>query len=113
MVYILESGCKMPPQREHGIVMMNEKRQQALLFCHEGYSSAGSSAAYCNGQHFDRELGQCRLNVGHTKSCDFETTDLCGWIQGYDNEFPWIQRNGWNSFEKVDFGPKHDHTVCH
>lgn len=91
--------------------MIDEKKQQAMLFCQDGYLSAGSKNAFCDGVQWDRELGDCRPDVQHTKSCDFETSDLCEWTQDSENDFPWVRRNGWTSFEKLEFGPKHDHTV--
>lgn len=107
----LEPGCQIPSDRTNGSVMMDEKKQTVMLFCQNGYLSAGSTMAYCNGRQWDRELGNCRPDKGHTKVCDFETNDLCEWIQDPENEFPWLRKNGWTSFEKIEFGPKHDHTV--
>lgn len=108
---MLESGCKLPQARPNGYVMIDEKKQQAMLFCQDGYLSAGSTNTYCDGVAWDRELGECRPDVQHTKSCDFETSDLCEWTQDGENDFPWVRRNGWTSFEKLEYGPKHDHTV--
>lgn len=82
------------------------------MSCQFGYDLAGSESAYCDGRHWDRELGECRPTIGLTKSCDFETADLCGWTQdSQENDFPWFRRNGWNAIGKLKFGPKHDHTV--
>lgn len=111
MFNILESGCKAPTQRQNGWVMTDAKKQNAMLFCPDGYLSAGSTMAYCDGQQWDRELGECRQDIGYSKICDFETVDLCEWTQDSNNDFPWVRRSGWNSFEKLEFGPKHDHTV--
>lgn len=111
MLKLLESGCKAPAQRPNGWVMVDAKKQIAMIFCHDGYLNAGSTAAYCDGQQWDRELGECRPDAGYSKACDFETNDLCAWTQDSSNDFAWVRRSGWNSFEKVEFGPKHDHTV--
>lgn len=91
--------------------MIDEKKQQAMLFCQDGYLGAGSTNAFCDGSEWDRELGECRPDTQHTKFCDFETSDLCEWTQDGENDFPWLRRNGWTSFEKLEYGPKHDHTV--
>ncbi|XP_031625309.1 uncharacterized protein LOC116341763, partial [Contarinia nasturtii] len=60
--------------------------------------------------YFNLSVIHSRLDVGHTKSCDFETVSLCGWKEDTENDFHWMQRNGWNSYEKLESGPKHDHT---
>lgn len=91
--------------------MSDEKKQRSMLFCQDGYVSAGSAIAFCDGKNWDRTLGECRLDVNHTKVCDFETVSLCGWTQDNENDFHWARRNGWVSYEKLEFGPKHDHTV--
>lgn len=97
--------------RQKGWVMNDEKKQKSMVFCQDGYIVAGSSTAFCDGEKWDRELGECRLDVNHTKMCDFETTSMCGWEPDDDNDFHWTRRNGWTSFEKLEFGPRHDHTV--
>lgn len=91
--------------------MLDEKKQKSMLFCQEGFVSAGSSISFCNGLKWDRELGDCRLDTGHANVCDFESASICGWTQDEGNDFHWIRKNGWNSFEKLEYGPKHDHTV--
>lgn len=91
--------------------MLDEKKQKSMLFCQEGFVSAGSSISFCNGLTWDRELGDCRLDTGHSNMCDFESVSICGWTQDDGNDFHWIRKNGWNSFEKLEYGPKHDHTV--
>lgn len=109
--FLIEPGCKIPQKRENGFVMTDEKKQKVLLFCQDGYISSGSTIAFCDGVKWDRELGECRKDVGYTKMCDFETSTLCGWTQDTENDFFWARRNGWTSYEKFEFGPKHDHTV--
>lgn len=108
---VSEGGCKLPQQHLNGWIMTDEKKEQANLFCHDGFLNAGSSYALCDGMQWDRELGECRQDVAYTKKCDFETTSQCGWTEESDNDFPWLRKNGWNSFEKIEYGPKHDHTV--
>lgn len=82
------------------------------LSCKFGFDLAGSEISYCDGERWDRELGECRPDIGHKKVCDFETADLCGWTQNqWENDFLWRRRNGWNAIGKLKFGPKHDHTV--
>lgn len=93
--------------------MVDEKKETVMLFCKEGYLSAGTTIAFCDGQQWDRELGECRLDRENPKICDFETGNVCEWTQDGENDFPWLRKNGWNSFEKIEFGPKHDHTVFH
>lgn len=82
-----------------------------MLFCDNGYIVAGGGTVYCDGISWDRQLGECRVDNESTKQCDFETNKLCGWIQDAEGDFSWIRKNGWNSFEKLESGPKHDHTV--
>lgn len=93
--------------------MLDGKKQKSMLFCQDGFVTAGNGIAFCNGEKWDRNLGECRLDVGHSKMCDFEAVHLCGWTQDgdNDNDFQWVQKNGWTSFEKLEYGPKHDHTV--
>ncbi|XP_055313712.1 MAM and LDL-receptor class A domain-containing protein 1-like isoform X2 [Sitodiplosis mosellana] len=106
----IKTGCPHPQRRSNGLVMLDEKKQKSMLFCQEGYVAAGSSISFCNGNTWDRELGECRLDVGHSKICDFESVSICGWTQDDGNDFHWVRKNGWNSFEKLEYGPKHDHT---
>lgn len=82
-----------------------------MLFCHDEFVAAGNSISFCNGTSWDRQLGECRLDVGHSKVCDFETISICGWTQYEENDFKWVRKSGWTSFEKLEYGPKHDHTV--
>lgn len=67
--------------------------------------------AFCNGTDWDRSLGTCEPTAGDSMSCDFETSNLCGWESEITTEFEWKRRCGWVSFERLDYGPKHDHTV--
>lgn len=83
-----------------------------MLFCQDTFVAAGTTIAFCNGTSWDRNLGYCRSDVGHSKVCDFETISICGWTQDEEeNDFHWVRKSGWNSFEKLEYGPKHDHTV--
>lgn len=103
----------MTVERSNGTVQLQHDRMTLKLSCKFGFDLAGSETAYCNGKRWDRELGDCRPDIGHSKVCDFETADLCGWSQDrIENDFLWVRRNGWNTNGKLKFGPKHDHTVC-
>ena len=98
--------------RPNGIVQLLKDTVTLKLSCNFGFDLAGSETSYCNGEQWDRELGECRPVVSYSKVCDFETSDLCGWTQNErENAFPWRRRNGWNAIGKLKFGPKHDHTV--
>lgn len=98
--------------RPNGIVQLQKDKLAMKLSCNFGFDLAGSEASYCDGEQWDRELGECRPDIGHKKVCDFETADLCGWTQNQrENDFLWRRRNGWNAIGKLKFGPKHDHTV--
>jgi hypothetical protein len=44
-------------------------------------------------------------------SCDFETSDNCGWTHDTTHDFDWQRRNGYNSNKLQRTGPKHDHTT--
>lgn len=109
----LESGCSSVTQhKSNGRVELERNQITLKLTCNDGFNLAGSETAYCDGREWDRELGECREDVGHTKVCDFETAYLCGWTQDErENGFPWRRRNGWNAIGNLKFGPKHDHTV--
>lgn len=98
--------------RPNGIVQLQKDKITLKLSCNFGFDLAGSESSYCDGEKWDRMLGQCRPDIGHKKLCDFETADLCGWTQNQrENDFEWRRRNGWNAIGKLKFGPKHDHTV--
>lgn len=82
------------------------------MSCDVGFDLAGSAITYCDGEEWDRQLGECREESSQPKVCDFETASLCGWTQNRgENDFNWIRKNGFNSFGTLKFGPKHDHTV--
>lgn len=107
-----ESGCRQTPQRSNGLIQLENDDITVKLSCNYGYNLAGQETAYCDGRQWDRELGECREDLGRTKVCDFETANLCEWTQDLrENDFPWKRRNGWNAIGKLKFGPKHDHTV--
>lgn len=91
--------------------MLDEKKQKLMLFCQDGFIAAGSTISFCDGKDWDRQLGECRFDVGHSKVCDFETVSLCGWTQDASSDIHWVRKNGWTSYEKLEYGPKHDHTV--
>lgn len=106
-----ESGCDSPPfdvNNGHILLLENTKK---VLVCNYGYHVNGSSIAFCNGESWDRPLGTCAAALGDSMSCDFETNNLCGWQSELRTSFVWKRRNGWVSFEQLDYGPKHDHTV--
>lgn len=42
--------------------------------------------------------------------CDFETQDMCGWINDPENDYSWVRRDGFNTFQHIVSGPSHDHT---
>lgn len=74
---------------------------------------AGAREAFCNGTHWDRALGACRLvGVGPATSCDFEA-DACGWqtADSVADDSEWRRRNGAVSADLQHTGPLHDHTV--
>lgn len=81
------------------------------MYCDRGYKRSGNSVAYCDGRHWDRVLGDCRSSNVDTKVCDFEVDSICDWTTDPKNDFQWVRKSGWKSFEKIETGPKHDHTV--
>lgn len=106
----IESGCKSPEQRLHGQVQ--DEQSIARLYCDKGYIRSGNSVTYCDGRNWDRDLGECRSSNVDTKVCDFEADSICEWTKDPNNkDFQWVRKSGWNSFEKIVTGPKHDHTV--
>ena len=52
-----------------------------------------------------------RLNKSGTTSgsCDFETQQMCGWLQDADDDGDWIRNNLGTA--SVNTGPKSDHTT--
>lgn len=105
----IESGCESPEQPMHGQVQ--EEQSIARLYCDRGYIRSGNSVTYCDGRHWDRALGECRSSSVDTKVCDFEDDSICDWTKDPKNDFQWVRKNGWKSYEKIETGPKHDHTV--
>lgn len=81
-----------------------------LLACDYGFILHGNAMAFCNGTDWDRPMGTCERGGNQTMHCDFEASNLCEW-QSDGSAFEWKRRNGWVSFERLDYGPKHDHTV--
>lgn len=104
-----ETGCKRLDAPPGGLV--GDHGTKAFLFCDDGHINAGNAITFCDGNDWDRKLGECRLGIEDTKSCDFETNSICGWATDLYDDFKWVRKNGWSSFERLDSGPKHDHTV--
>lgn len=93
------------------MLMRMAQGASVLLFCMPGFQLVGSSASFCNGTHWDRPLGNCReTRIGPLTACDFETDDICGWMNDPSNDYEWVRRSGYNTFEHVVSGPSHDHT---
>lgn len=109
-VRLPEPGCADLEPRPNGLII-NDDSLSAWLLCSPTSIVAGNQRTFCDGQQWDRKLGECRPENEDTKRCDFESESICGWSTDQLSEFPWIRKNGWNSFEKVESGPKHDHTV--
>lgn len=109
----LEAGCADLQNRDNGMVKVTKNKLRMELSCEPGFILASSGSAFCDGNNWNRQLGECRPIVGLSKRCDFETQDKCGWTQDADSDFDWVRRNGWNSSEKLVSGPNHDHTVCY
>ncbi|XP_071506139.1 uncharacterized protein [Diadema antillarum] len=49
------------------------------------------------------------VEVKFAGSCDFETEDLCGYVQSERDDFNWRRRSGPTPSTKT--GPDHDHTI--
>lgn len=106
-----EKGCAKPSfDVNNGHVITIEERKKVIV-CNNGYHVNGSVFAHCDGTGWDRLLGTCSPALGDSMSCDFETGNICGWQSELSTSFEWKRRNGWVSFEQLDYGPKHDHTV--
>lgn len=82
-----------------------------MAVCDFGFILNGNALSFCNGTDWDRPLGKCIEDATTPMNCDFETKNLCGWQTELSSSFEWKRRNGWVSFERLDYGPKHDHTV--
>lgn len=108
----LETGCKIIQHRANGTIQLQRDKMTLKLSCNVGFDLAGSELTHCDGEQWDRELGECRQESVQSMVCDFETATLCGWTQNDgENDFSWIRKNGFNSFGRLKFGPTHDHTV--
>lgn len=91
--------------------MIGNNGASLLVFCMPRYHVVGNSVAFCNGTHWDRSLGDCHEdNLEPPTSCDFETSELCGWRNDPSNDYNWVRRDGFKSFEHIVSGPSHDHT---
>nr|XP_054754098.1 MAM and LDL-receptor class A domain-containing protein 1-like [Lytechinus pictus] len=58
-----------------------------------------------------KQTGECLANieVKFAGSCDFETDDLCGYVQGDRDDFNWKRRTGPTPSRGT--GPDYDHTL--
>lgn len=108
----LERGCKPLSAPENGLIAVQNNGASVLVFCKPKFEIAGSAIAFCDGESWDRGIGRCRAtSIEPETYCDFETSDNCGWVNSLANDFIWTRRNGWISYEKLESGPRHDHTV--
>ncbi|XP_017484056.1 PREDICTED: uncharacterized protein LOC108372800 [Rhagoletis zephyria] len=105
-------GCTIPSENpEHGRIQYIDQYHIGL-YCSEGFDLAGNRYAYCNGTDWDRPLGFCRKHsntVSH--ECDFESSDICGWVVDVSESFKWRRAMAVNVFTSFHTGPKHDHTT--
>lgn len=43
-------------------------------------------------------------------SCDFESNNLCGWVQDVNHDFDWTKYNLNTTTWHIQYGPAYDHT---
>ncbi|XP_054744218.1 uncharacterized protein DDB_G0290587-like [Anastrepha obliqua] len=107
-----KSGCIIPSQNpENGRIQYIDQFHIGV-YCSEGYDLIGNRYAYCNGSDWDRPQGGCRKRsskVSH--ECDFESSDICGWVVDTSEGFKWRRAMAANVFTSFHTGPQHDHTT--
>ncbi|XP_057657272.1 uncharacterized protein LOC130894437 [Diorhabda carinulata] len=81
------------------------------FFCKAGYKLNGARDVYCDGDKWSDNMPTClAVNEKPKLSCDFETTDLCGWTHDLNHDFDWRRENFKTPSGNIGTGPSFDHT---
>ncbi|XP_046457289.1 MAM and LDL-receptor class A domain-containing protein 1-like isoform X3 [Daphnia pulex] len=108
-------GCPYIPSPPSGRFIASNGGAVMRLECNPGYRPSGSPMIYCVDK-FDwngtAPLCQASGVQQSATRCDFESDDLCGWVQDTrTDEFDWTWQNyGTPSFH-LGTGPSFDHTL--
>ncbi|XP_041983697.1 MAM and LDL-receptor class A domain-containing protein 2-like [Aricia agestis] len=83
-----------------------------VYFCLPGYSMLGSQVVYCDGSKWNATAPTCvDRNQPTQLSCDFESEDLCGWVQDELHNFDWERKSRKTPSSFLFTGPSWDHTL--
>ncbi|XP_017154534.1 uncharacterized protein LOC108163636 [Drosophila miranda] len=108
--FCAKRGCP-EPDSEGNRYSFTNNGLKAYTVCNDGYVLVGSRNAYCNGTHWNTELGTCRRsNHAMDHSCDFESEDQCGWSAEQTFMQPWKRISTVADHHSFRTGPRHDHT---
>ncbi|XP_046632046.1 MAM and LDL-receptor class A domain-containing protein 1-like [Daphnia pulicaria] len=110
-------GCQSVPSPPSGRFIPSDGGAVTRLECDPGYRPSGWPLIYCVDRFvWNGTAPHCQAN-GDVQQlatrCDFESQDLCGWVQDTrTDEFDWAWRNdnGTSSFH-LGTGPSFDHTL--
>ncbi|XP_037928493.1 MAM and LDL-receptor class A domain-containing protein 1-like [Teleopsis dalmanni] len=107
-----KKGCNTDFQKpENGNIQIISE-YKAMLFCNQNYVLTGSRLAFCNGTHWDRQIGECKKKKSSSNLyCDFEPEDSCGWAHQLGTIYYWKRVMAANLFKSYHTGPLHDHTT--
>ncbi|XP_030021817.2 uncharacterized protein LOC115441242 [Manduca sexta] len=104
-------GCPLLPNITNGVSMYNHHGAWMVAFCIPGYQLVGSPAIYCDGNKWNGSLPTCIDSSAEAKySCDFESPDLCGWMDDEFHDFDWRRINKHTPSHYLLTGPSYDHT---
>ncbi|XP_061186490.1 MAM and LDL-receptor class A domain-containing protein 1-like [Saccostrea echinata] len=94
-------------------LLVPKKRNGGLLkfSCSSGLLLHGNRFIYCDGSSWSSKPPICIVQYP-VKLCDFETADLCGWIQDKSDSFnfDWIQATAAQNKHINGTGPWSDHN---
>ncbi|XP_059051446.1 uncharacterized protein LOC131846215 [Achroia grisella] len=107
----VKPGC-IVPNVPHSLQLSKHDNAWLTFFCLPGYELKGRPAMYCDGITWNGTAPSCvDTNTASKLSCDFEKSDLCGWMNDDLHDFDWKRLNLATPSALMATGPSYDHTL--
>lgn len=101
-------GCDVIDNITNGEVKSSQNGSVVEITCQPGTVRQGEATLTCDGKTWSAEVPEC-LEPYQVRSCDFESSAFCGWIQDTTDDFDWTRHSGETTTGRT--GPNSDHTL--
>ncbi|XP_062568579.1 MAM and LDL-receptor class A domain-containing protein 2-like [Saccostrea cucullata] len=101
-------GCPLIQNITNGDVIRSHTGSVIEVTCHNGMTIQGEALLTCDGRNWSSSIPKC-LEPSEVDSCDFESSQFCGWSQDQTDDFDWTHHSGQTSTGRT--GPNTDHTL--